>query len=436
MDRLQRLLSPLANVSIRGIVRPDDQALIAGFHIAGPGNPKTIIIRGLGPSLQGAEYASDLTFQQFYEPPTLLATNQGWHNLSSTDKALLGGLALASSGDSAVVYGNFVPGSYSAVLSGGTGLGLIELYDQTLQFANPALNSRLTNFSGRGYVQPGDGSLIMGLVVNGTRTAVVRGTSLSSLAPAGLSPVLSDPFLGLNSTSTPPASNDNWQTDPNSAQISLYGFAPGNYLESALLPTLAPGASTVLLSGNPSAPSGYALLEYFDVSLIPGRVVSRKTHGDAGIYDIDLPLIGNPGIECRSGGASNDHQVVFTFPMPVSFTHAAVTSGTGSVSSSIGNGTNTITVNLTGVSDAQTTAVTLLSVTDGSSTTDVSAPLAVLLGDSNGDRLVNSGDAFQTRNRSGQTLDSTNFRSDYTADGYINSADYLLVRARSGNSLP
>ncbi len=41
-----------------------------------------------------------------------------------------------------------------------------------------------------------------------------------------------------------------------------------------------------------------------------------------------------------------------------------------------------------------------------------------------------------TRGRSGQTPDGTTFRSDVNADGAINGDDALLVRARSGNSLP
>src|SRR5207253_8431742 len=36
--------------------------------------------------------------------------------------------------------------------------------------------------------------------------------------------------------------------------------------------------------------------------LTPSSVVSRKSHGTAGTFGIDLPLTGNPGIECRSGG--------------------------------------------------------------------------------------------------------------------------------------
>ena len=60
--------------------------------------------------------------------------------------------------------------------------------------------------------------------------------------------------------------------------------------------------------------------------------VSRKTHGTAGTFDIDLPQTGTPGIECRSGGANGDYQVVATFALPVTFTSATVSSGTGTES--------------------------------------------------------------------------------------------------------
>src|SRR5262249_16050235 len=46
----------------------------------------------------------------------------------------------------------------------------------------------------------------------------------------------------------------------------------------------------------------------------PTSVVSRKTHGGAGTFDVNLPLTGTPGIECRTGGATSDYQIVVTFP--------------------------------------------------------------------------------------------------------------------------
>ena len=82
------------------------------------------------------------------------------------------------------------------------------------------------------------------------------------------------------------------------------------------------------------------------------RSFPRKMHGGAP-FDINLPLTGNPGIECRIGGATNNYQVVFTFASPVTFNNAAVTAGAGSVTSSSGSGTTTITVDLIGVTNAQ-----------------------------------------------------------------------------------
>src|SRR6185503_16676523 len=60
---------------------------------------------------------------------------------------------------------------------------------------------------------------------------------------------------------------------------------------------------------------------------------SRKMHGGAGAFDIDLPLTGPAGIECRTGGAQNEYQVVVTFGTPVTLGSAAVTTGTGMVDS-------------------------------------------------------------------------------------------------------
>jgi hypothetical protein len=58
--------------------------------------------------------------------------------------------------------------------------------------------------------------------------------------------------------------------------------------------------------------------------------------------------------------------------------------------------------------------------------------MSVLSGDSNGDRVVNSGDALQTRSRAGQVASVSNVRSELNLDGNINSGDTIFVRARSG----
>jgi photosystem II stability/assembly factor-like uncharacterized protein len=165
---------------------------------------------------------------------------------------------------------------------------------------------------------------------------------------------------------------------------------------------------------------------------------SRKLH-DAVPYDIPLPLTGTPGVECRTGGAAGDHTLVFKFTNALtSVQSATVTSGTGTVSSSgIGADPTEYVVNLTGVTDAQTLTVTLTNVQDpvGTSPT-VSANMAVLLGDTNGNRAVNATDVSETKAQSGQRANSSNFRLDVTANGQINSSDVSLIKSRSGAMLP
>ncbi|MDQ6625822.1 MAG: dockerin type I domain-containing protein, partial [Verrucomicrobiota bacterium] len=95
-----------------------------------------------------------------------------------------------------------------------------------------------------------------------------------------------------------------------------------------------------------------------------------------------------------------------------------------------------VTIDLTAVANARKIVLTLFGVSDGVTTNDVDVPMGVLLGDSNGDGVVNSADATITRNRSGQATDATNVRSDYNIDGFINAADSTIVRARSGDFIP
>ena len=162
--------------------------------------------------------------------------------------------------------------------------------------------------------------------------------------------------------------------------------------------------------------------------------VSRKMHG-AAVFDIALPLTGAAGIECRTGGANGNHQVILTFPSAVSLTSASVTTGTGSVSSFTVSG-GQVTVNLTGVSNAQTIVITLFGVSDGTNTSNVSIPMGVLLGDTTGNGSVNASDVSLTKSKSGQAVDSSNFRTDVTVNGSINASDVSSVKLKSGTALP
>jgi hypothetical protein len=165
-------------------------------------------------------------------------------------------------------------------------------------------------------------------------------------------------------------------------------------------------------------------------------VVSRKTHGAAGDFDVDLPLGGNTGVECRT--TSGNHTFIFTFTNQVVSGNAAVTSGTGTISSSPTFSGNTMTVNLTGVTDVQQIIVTASNVMDsfGQTLPDTPVSAVILAGDTNGNRTVNAADVAQAKAQQGAPVDQTNFRNDVNANGTINAADVSLVKTSIGHSVP
>jgi PKD repeat protein len=175
-------------------------------------------------------------------------------------------------------------------------------------------------------------------------------------------------------------------------------------------------------------------------------VVSRMTHSTAGPFDVNLPLTGTRGVECRSGGASGNYTLVFTFANNLtSVDSATVTSGAGTVSGTV-QGPNAglnltakqFLVNLTGVTNAQYIAVSLVNAKDstGAIGNIIGPQMGVLIGDTNADIAVDSADIAQTKSESGHTVTSANFREDLNVDAFHDSADIALVKSKSGTSLP
>jgi len=193
-------------------------------------------------------------------------------------------------------------------------------------------------------------------------------------------------------------------------------------------------------SDNSYPPATYTLLGNgaCEGGIVPLSAVSRKLHGGAGVFDIDLPLSGGLGIECRIGqGANHDqHQVVVSFPNVInSVANVGVTSGTGAVSTFVVSNKQVI-INLSGVANAQTLTITLTGVNDGINVGNVSIPMGVLAGDVNSSRLVDSGDVFLTRQQTGQRTTASNFRDDVNASGIIDSGDVFIVRQHTATAIP
>ena len=164
--------------------------------------------------------------------------------------------------------------------------------------------------------------------------------------------------------------------------------------------------------------------------------VSRKMHSAAGNFDIDLPLTGDAGVECRESGGN--HTLVLTLSNPIVSGNAAVTSGTGSMAGEPAFNGNTMTVNLTGVADMQTLVVTLTGVTDSSAQVlpDTPVPMKMLVGDINGNKTVSASDLGQVKSLVRRDVDAANFRTDVNVSGTLTGSDIGLVKANAGHTVP
>jgi len=251
------------NLSTRGVVSRGDSVLIAGFIISGS-EPKTIMLRALGPSLHSFGLSHPLTdplLNVYNSARTLIATNDNWQNDPRNADIQKNGLAPGNLLESATLQ-TLAPGAYTVIVTGKNatpGTGLVELYD-----LSPRSGSKLINMSTRGLVGTNDDVLISGFIVGdvGSTTVVVRALG-PSLASSGVSGVLSDPTLTIyDSAGAVIATNDNWQDNPNAIDVQRNGLAPPNPLESALVLRLPAGAYTAIVRGA-NGGTGVALAEVY-----------------------------------------------------------------------------------------------------------------------------------------------------------------------------
>jgi len=177
--------------------------------------------------------------------------------------------------------------------------------------------------------------------------------------------------------------------------------------------------------------------------------VSRKTHGSAGTFDINMPLTGSSGVECRTGGATHDYSLVVTFSGNVTVTgmpQAQVITGTGCVGTGgtcDPNGTvsvsgTMVTVPLTNIADVQVINVQINGVNNASDepAVNVNILMGFLVGDVTGNRTVNASDVALTKSVVGQTVGAGNFREDVNANGTLTATDVAIVKSDVGHSLP
>ena len=259
---------PLLNISSRDSVQTAAQVLIAGFIITG-NDSKRIMVRGMGPSLGGVGGVLADPTLELHQGNATIAVNDNWkiNSDSSSQQAAVQATTLPPANDNeAVILANLNPGPYTAILAGkngGTGTGVIELYD-----LGPLANSQLANISTRGFVGTNSNVLIGGVIVGagGTSNVIVRALG-PSIPVAG---ALADPTLELRDASGALVqSNDNWKiraSDGSSQQATVEAttIAPSTDAESAIVQTLSPGNYTAIVRGKNNT-TGIALIEVYNL---------------------------------------------------------------------------------------------------------------------------------------------------------------------------
>ncbi len=153
-------------------------------------------------------------------------------------------------------------------------------------------DSRLVNLSTRGRSGTGANQMIVGFVLNGNRTMLVRAAG-PALAGLGVAGALTDPRLTLGA----PASdlervNNNWQDGGGGATAALFAQAgafpfPASSLDAALALALGAQSYTAVVSDVTNT-GGIALVEAYDTTGGPpaaARLINLSTRGDAGTGD-------------------------------------------------------------------------------------------------------------------------------------------------------
>ena len=254
----------LLNISTRAHVLSGDKVLIGGFIITGT-EQKTVIVRGIGPSLPVAGALADPVIEVHGPSGELLGTNDNWKDAATSQQISDSGLAPSNDLESAL-WGVIDPGAYTVILTGrngGTGVGSVEVYD-----LDQAADSRLANISTRGFVDIGDNVMIGGLIVGGGGSSGTANVVVRALGPSiPLNGALANPTVELHDgNGAMIAVNDDWKTradgSSQQAEIETTTIPPSNDLESAFVQMLPAGDYTAIVRGK-NTTTGIGLVEVY-----------------------------------------------------------------------------------------------------------------------------------------------------------------------------
>ncbi len=273
----------MVNFSTRAQVGTNAEAAFVGFAI-GPGAPKTVLIRAIGPALTGFGVSGALADPkiELYSGDRLIGENDNWTTASVggvTAFSQVGAFPITANSRDAAVAVTLSPGAYTAIVRGiaeGTGIALVEIYDVNGE-------ARLRNLSTRARVGTGAGVLISGLAVapGGPSRRILARAAGPSLTALGVSGALVDPSIAVieADTNRQIGSNDNWGSTDGAvlssafAQAGAFAFPAGSR-DSALVIDLPPGRGYSVQVSGVGGTSGIALVEVYDLTPDPVATVS------------------------------------------------------------------------------------------------------------------------------------------------------------------
>lgn len=124
----------LRNISTRSFVGAGDLRAIGGFVINGS-EPKQVLIRGRGPSINAPVTKISNPFLQLFDSEGLLVDqNNNWQDEPNSTDIDATGLAPGNNLEAAILI-TLEPGNYTAIVSGfngqTTGVGIVEVFDQS-----------------------------------------------------------------------------------------------------------------------------------------------------------------------------------------------------------------------------------------------------------------------------------------------------------------
>jgi len=277
----------LIDIAARADVGTGANILIAGFVVGGSGS-KTVLLRGIGPTLASYGVSGALTNPQLSifnaGASTAFDTNTVWGGSPTLISVMsqVGAFPLPSNSADSVLLETLNSGGYTAEVAGvnnGTGVALAEAYDAD---TSTSPSARFINLAARASVGTGGNILIAGFVVggSGTETVLLRGVG-PTLGTYGVSGALTASVLTLlDASGKVIATNSAWNTAPTTGNspvtavvrtataidmqgVGAFALSQGSF-DAAMVVTLPTGGYTAQLSGANST-TGVGLAEIYEI---------------------------------------------------------------------------------------------------------------------------------------------------------------------------